>query len=294
MKLIMTLLVRDEEDVIEDNICFHLNNGVDHIVVIDNGSIDGTTDVLDKYSKKGILNYRIVKEHTYEQDKWVSSMAEEAIDNLGATHLIHCDADEMWFPNNGSLRETIRDMVGVNYVNVLNYLPPERDEGEGIAAMNLMVVKPLKYPKTLLKMYSDKFLLYEYAPKVITTREYRKIGYGNHEIKRGSGGLNEEKIIRNDIFIHHFPIRSFEHFKCKVINGGTAYEKNPLNDPNIGWHWKAWYKIYKAGNLIDEYNKLCLKGKTDRYLVKGLIKRVSVPKKIRWAKQIRNIKNLIG
>lgn len=294
MKLVMTLLVRDEEDIIEDNVCFHLNNGVDHIVVIDNDSIDGTTDVLEKYFKKGVLNYRIVKEHTYEQDKWVSSMAQESVDRLGATHLIHCDADEMWFPNNGSLRETVKDMKGVNHVNILNYLPPKRNEGEGFDAMNLMVVRPLRYPKTLVKMHSDKFLLYRYAPKVITTSEYRKIGYGNHSIEETNKKISRRKVIRNDVYIHHFPIRSFEHFKCKVINGGSAYEKNPLNDPNIGWHWKAWYRIYKEGNLVDEYNRLCLEGKTNEYLNKGTIRRVSVPKKIRWAKQIRYISNLIS
>ncbi len=50
-KLIMTLLVRDEADILEYNICHHLNQGVDFIIAIDNGSIDKTPDILRKYQK---------------------------------------------------------------------------------------------------------------------------------------------------------------------------------------------------------------------------------------------------
>jgi hypothetical protein len=42
MKLVLTLLVRDEEDVIATNIAYHLSRGVDHIIVSDNCSLDGT------------------------------------------------------------------------------------------------------------------------------------------------------------------------------------------------------------------------------------------------------------
>ena len=38
MKVVMTLLVRDEEDVLESNLHFHLATGVDHFVVTDHKS----------------------------------------------------------------------------------------------------------------------------------------------------------------------------------------------------------------------------------------------------------------
>ena len=40
MRLVMTLKVRDEEDVIEDNLRFHGAMGVDFFIVMDNGSVD--------------------------------------------------------------------------------------------------------------------------------------------------------------------------------------------------------------------------------------------------------------
>ena len=123
-KLIMTLLVRDEEDILVYNICHHLNQGVDFIVAIDNGSTDGTVDILKKYQKKGVLSYSIINKHTYEQDVWVSQMAKEAVEKQGATHLFHCDADEFWYSNTFNLKDQLNTIKDVAYVFLINYLPP--------------------------------------------------------------------------------------------------------------------------------------------------------------------------
>ena len=41
-RLILTLLVKNEADIILDNIFFHYAKGVDMIIITDNGSKDGT------------------------------------------------------------------------------------------------------------------------------------------------------------------------------------------------------------------------------------------------------------
>ena len=40
-KLIMTLLVKNEVDIVRQNIVFHLRQGVDFIIATDNISVDG-------------------------------------------------------------------------------------------------------------------------------------------------------------------------------------------------------------------------------------------------------------
>lgn len=152
MKLIMTLLVRDEEDILEENIRFHLNSGVDYIVATDNGSKDGTIDILEKYKKKKLLDYRIENKHTYEQDKWVSMMAEKAVSVYKADFLMHCDADEFWVPKIGSLKDSLVGMKDVLHVPVVNYLPPIDLDINGFNFNNFhFVVNKTKECPVLLK-----------------------------------------------------------------------------------------------------------------------------------------------
>jgi len=46
MRVVLTLLVRDEIDVLESSLEYHFAQGVDHTIVTDNGSTDGTRDKL--------------------------------------------------------------------------------------------------------------------------------------------------------------------------------------------------------------------------------------------------------
>ena len=49
----MTLLARDEIDVVDSWLAFHLNAGVDMVIANDNRSADGTTEVLEEYARSG-------------------------------------------------------------------------------------------------------------------------------------------------------------------------------------------------------------------------------------------------
>lgn len=51
--LYMTLLVKNEEELLEQNLIFHKQMGVDGFIVTDNNSTDHTPDILRKYKELG-------------------------------------------------------------------------------------------------------------------------------------------------------------------------------------------------------------------------------------------------
>ena len=51
----MTLLVRDEQDILATNIEYHLAEGVDLILAVDHNSTDATTAILEHYRGQGVL-----------------------------------------------------------------------------------------------------------------------------------------------------------------------------------------------------------------------------------------------
>lgn len=125
--------------------------------------------------------------------------------------------------------------------------------------------------------------------KIITSSKFTSVGYGNDSLKKGEKAKSS---ISNSIFIHHFPIRNYNHFLLKVKNGGSSYRKNPVKNPNIGWHWKAWYKIYEENGLKEEYEKLALKGRLNNYISRNIVKYSKVPRKVRFNKLIFNIRSV--
>ena len=110
MKLVMTLLVRDEYSIVRQNILFHLNMGVDFIIATDNLSQDGTLDILHEFETQGVLHLIQELEDNYAQSKWVSRMANLAVTQFGADWVINNDADEFWYPLNGDLKHTLSNI----------------------------------------------------------------------------------------------------------------------------------------------------------------------------------------
>jgi hypothetical protein len=107
MRLVMTLLVRDEADVVDAQLAFHLHAGVDFVIATDNGSRDGTVEILKRYERAGLL--RLLREDAEDmrQDEWVTGMARLAAADHGADWVINADADEFWWPRGGSLKAVL-------------------------------------------------------------------------------------------------------------------------------------------------------------------------------------------
>jgi glycosyltransferase involved in cell wall biosynthesis len=260
-KLIMTLLVRDEEDIIEKNIRFHLNHGVDFIIATDNGSVDGTRDILKKYENKGLLHLIDEKIQDYSQAEWVNRMGKLAYEKYNADIIFHCDADEFWFSKSRNLKNEILkkqnvDVLRVNLVNVL------LEDKQGLEIFpgdsKWAVVNPYETQNCAEDTKNKNLYLFRSPQKVIykTENGYLDVVSGNHDV------VATEKLTTNgskDIIIYHYPVRSRKQFFRKAKNGGSAFELNKRLDKSIGFHTRRWFESYKNNRLEDEYRNLILK-----------------------------------
>lgn len=107
MKLVLTLLVRDEADIVDANIAFHLNSGIDLVVATDNDSEDGTTEVLEAYARAGYVHLLHESGNDARQGEWVTRMARLAATELGADWIVNADADEFWWSRYGPIKEVL-------------------------------------------------------------------------------------------------------------------------------------------------------------------------------------------
>src|SRR5512135_3273364 len=105
MKLVMTLVVRNEADIIKANLDYHLANGVDFVIVTDHGSEDGTGEILHEYERAGVAKVVRDRERAHHQSRRMTRMGEMARCEHHADWVINNDADEFWWPQAGSLRD---------------------------------------------------------------------------------------------------------------------------------------------------------------------------------------------
>jgi len=276
-KLVMTLLVRNEEDIIRYNIDFHLSKGVDFIIATDNGSTDSTRDILREYEERGVLLLVDEKTHNHNQAEWNNRMARIACDQYAADIIYHCDADEFWYPRSGNLKDEISNRPeDILNVDVINILLVDKDGDEAFPEdTRFAVVNPVVAKNYIEETKAVNFFYFKNPSQVIfkPIKKMLLVSQGNHTVTNKDDSIMEGK--SEDIVIYHYPVRNKTQFFQKTIFGGSAYEKNAFHKKDDGFHKRRWYASYNKGLLDEEYKKLILTdAEVDNLLREGFIEEI--------------------
>ncbi|HTD37259.1 MAG TPA: glycosyltransferase family 2 protein [Candidatus Limnocylindrales bacterium] len=244
MKLIMTLLVRDLADIVAANIEYHLLRGVDHIIVMDNGSVDETSSIVASYARGGRVTLIDQPNDDYDQAAWVSEMARIAW-SMGADWVINDDADELWWPQRGGLKSVLARVpaeYGALSVPRTNMLPLHELRGH---PFEQMVIRDVASVNGLGRPLAPK-AVHRAAPHV-------QVSPGNHSVV--APGLGPP-LATDEILIFHYPHRSYEQLERKIATGGAAVARNTRAPESVYDVWRELYKLYRAGRLRDWYDAL--------------------------------------
>lgn len=102
----MTLGVRGATDSVDAQIAYHLNAGVDFVLAIDDGSQDGTSEILESYVRHGHL--RVFGEQAaLPESEWRTRVARLAATEHEADWVIDSEAGEFWWPRAESLKDAL-------------------------------------------------------------------------------------------------------------------------------------------------------------------------------------------
>ena len=245
MTLVMTLLARDEIDVVDSWLAFHLNAGADVVIATDNRSQDGTTEVLEEYARSG--HVRLIREpgEDLRQNEWVTRMARLAATEYGADWVINSDADEFWWPRGASLAEVL-GAVPPRYGTVGAFLrvfcprPGEEHFAERMT-VRFSALAPINDPASLYKPIRK--VVHRGHPEIKVTR-------GNHALVDSPFAPLRGWF---PIECFHFPLRSAAQCEHKARLQGDAWRH--IERPPTAYH-ADMYAALRSGTIADYYERL--------------------------------------
>jgi glycosyl transferase family 2 len=246
MTLVMTLLARDEIDVVDSWLAFHLNAGVDLVIATDNRSHDGTTEMLEEYARSGQVHLIREPGEDLRQDEWVTRMARLAATDYRADWVINSDADEFWWPRGASLSEVLAAVpprygtVGA-FLRVFCPRPGEEPFADRMT-VRFSALAPINDPASLYKPIRK--ILHRGHPDIRVTR-------GNHALVDSPfaplrGWFPIECL--------HFPLRSAAQCAHKAQLQGEAFEHH-IARPPTAYH-ADMFSALRSGQIDKYYERL--------------------------------------
>ena len=252
----LIMMVKDEADIITQNLEHHYALGFRTFCLLDNGSTDATPAKIHAFRKNHadalvlavndpiVGYYQSAKMDIFQQ----ALIRYAAIANIHLDWMFFIDADEF-----------------------IAYTGP--DNATGIAALNAELTNPDCHLLVLHWLHAashtaietppdlyDPFILHSkftsrLLPVVPKIAFRTNLGLapmmGNHFIENFSSPLAASRPLAcADWYMAHFPLRSLDHVRSKVINGGKAF-RNSQGLETHGGHWRERYALYeKHGDII--------------------------------------------
>jgi hypothetical protein len=231
-------VVRDEADIIEATISRMLRE-VDHVLVADNGSVDGTAEILRSLDGVTVLVDPdpdfLVDQQQARRTTALASLAAQR----GADWVVPFDADEVWVAFDGRIGDVLDDLpqsVRVVRAEMVNHVVTDRDPPGPDLPARLVYRLPRFHDLPKVACRTD--------PGLWIMNGNHRVTYRGVALPRRVDGL---------LRVHHFPFRSAEQFVRKI-----RFKADRKNPPRMSDNERTWTRILEEegeGALVARFNE---------------------------------------
>jgi hypothetical protein len=257
----MTLKVRDEADIIEDNLRYHRAQGIDFFVIADTGSTDGTVELLEPYQHAGIVRLERIGSGIHDMKEGGEQEITRMAGEMGADWVIHNDADEFWWPLTGDLKEAmaaIPEGYGLVVAPRAEFVV-RPDDGPFAERLTIRETRFMRPPKSAHRAHPRVAMRGPHPVEIWVDRSGSPYtGLVGKPVLRTEAEHSEEEGLELliaptfPVRVLHFPFRSFAQYKRRV----EIARANGQLDRNA--EGRQVRDAYEAGRLEEIYRRLAL------------------------------------
>ncbi len=255
--IIGLLIVKNEEDIIEDTIMWYKSQNIDGLIICDTGSTDKTIEIITSFKDGFILEF--IQKDRFLQSEISLEMANFASEKYNVDWVLPLDADEFYYPKNEFL--SLKDTISL------------LDEG---GYFNLYVPRKKYYPTELDKETDNliqRFNYFTYQTNWKAVGKYNNpmvFEPGNHQIYNSHDRY--PLTIDNQLLeVRHYEIRSYKQLLTKLKRINDVWKYIWDYDTNQRGHWNYLLK-HKDRNIeevaLELWNSIYKTEKQVRELVK--------------------------
>ena len=247
-------MVRNEVNIIHVNVLYHLALGFDRLLVVDNGSTDGTDRVLRELGRDPRVRWTR-DAGGFEQGQVFTRLAREAF-REGADWVAPVDADDFWYAPGGDFRGVIEESPAAALrVGMTDFIQRREQWTAGpdeLRHMTWRAPEPVSRGDDYEELLGSRRISYiELArvPKILNRASGRvNLVKGAHQVS----GVEGTPVGTNEIKILHAPLRSFAGLEAKAASvARRGAEGSTTAGP--GWHARRWHELKQAGELEREW-----------------------------------------
>ena len=238
------MLVRDAVDIAALVVAHHLAAGIERVHVIDDGSTDGTTEVLDELATR---TDRVTFHRVFGVDDPQVETVSEACNRLiesGARLVIPFDADEFWDVTGDLLTRWVEDerprrltSSWVNFAQVRDHTYPRPG---GLLSIRHRATTDTGATAENVGSFQGSFLQYGPVPKAIVwSQSPVDFGRGQHHVEAAHGvpALVEEPA---GVDVMHVPLRWRSELTKRALNYEPRRARQRLNE---GDSWQSLFHL---------------------------------------------------
>ncbi len=235
-RVVSVTCVKNEADIVEAFVR-HTLAYVGRMVVLDNGSADGTRDIVSALQAEG-LALDVVDDATtgkYHARRATYLMRQHAIGRLQAGWVLFLDADEFIVVADGhELVAPDADMGRPLMLPWRTYVLHPGDDGT-----EPNPVRRLRHRLTSEANQWFKVLV----PGPLAAHPDARVSSGCHGFLIGKEC--QPSVEASHAYLAHFPVRSTGQYRAKIAVNALQYLSMHDGEPDWGWHYRAPFELLK-------------------------------------------------